>query len=82
MEKPDIEGYKDFIKDCCEIPINPNKFCESWGCHNTYQLIQYIEHLEKVIKAQNKLLICYRLGGQPEEWVFNILAEYKSKNPK
>ena len=36
-----------------------------------------IQFLKEVIKAQNKLLICYRLGGQPPEWVFDKLAKAK-----
>ena len=34
-----------------------------------------IEFLKEVIKAQDKLLVCYRLGGQPPEWVFDKLAK-------
>lgn len=26
--------------------------------------------MQKAIKAQAKLLVCYRLGSQPPEWVF------------
>ena len=36
-----------------------------------------IQFLKEVIKAQNKLLICYRLGGRPPEWVFDKLAKAK-----
>ena len=36
-----------------------------------------IAFLRKVIKAQDKLLICYRLGGRPPEWVFDILAKFR-----
>ena len=28
---------------------------------------------EKIIKAQDRLLIAYRTGGQPPEWVFKDL---------
>lgn len=35
--------------------------------------------LKKVIKAQDRLLTCYRLGSQPPEWVFNDLDKAREK---
>jgi len=37
-----------------------------------------IVFLKKVIKAQSELLLCYRLGGQPPDWVFDILAKFRN----
>jgi len=36
-----------------------------------------IKFLRKVIKAQDQLLMCYKLGGQPSEWVFDIMAKFR-----
>jgi len=36
-----------------------------------------ITFLRKVIKAQDKLLMCYKLGGRPPEWVFDIMAKFR-----
>jgi septal ring factor EnvC (AmiA/AmiB activator) len=33
--------------------------------------------LKKVIKAQERLLLSYRVGGRPPEWVFDVLAKAK-----
>ena len=33
--------------------------------------------LRKVIKAQDKLLKCYRFGGQPPEWAFDLLSKFR-----
>jgi len=35
-----------------------------------------IAFLRKVIKAQERLLVCYRVGGQPPEWVFDIMKKF------
>ena len=37
-----------------------------------------IAFLRKVIKAQDKLLMCYKLGGRPPEWVFDIIAKFRN----
>jgi hypothetical protein len=29
--------------------------------------------LEKVVKAQSRLLLSYRIGGKPPEWVFDTI---------
>lgn len=29
--------------------------------------------LKKLIKAQARLLVCYRVGGKPPEWVFDTI---------
>jgi len=31
--------------------------------------------LKKTLKAQSRLLVTYRTGGQPPEWVFNDLEK-------
>lgn len=32
---------------------------------------------QKIIKAQDRLLIAYRTGGRPPEWVFRDLEKYR-----
>ena len=34
--------------------------------------------MEKAIKAQARLLITYRIGGNPPEWVFNSIEKAKA----
>lgn len=34
--------------------------------------------LKKLIKAQARLLVCYRVGGQPPEWVFTTIEKAKA----
>ena len=36
-----------------------------------------IVFLKKVIKAQDRLLVCYRLGSQPPEWVFDTMDKFR-----
>ncbi len=36
-----------------------------------------IDFLLKVIKAQDALLMCYKLGGQPSEHTLNIMAKFR-----
>ena len=36
-----------------------------------------IKFLKEVIAAQGKQLVCYRLGKQPPEWVFDKLGKAK-----
>ncbi len=31
----------------------------------------------KIVKAQDRLLVAYRIGGQPPEWVFKDLERYR-----
>lgn len=33
--------------------------------------------LREIIKAQAKLLSCYRLGTQPPDWVLDTLTKYQ-----
>ena len=47
------------------------------GILRGYGMENEIQFLKEIIMAQNKLLICYRLGGQPSEWVFEKLAKAK-----
>ena len=41
--------------------------------NQTKQLEKHIKLLEETIKAQSRLLVSYRLGGKPPEWVFKTL---------
>jgi hypothetical protein len=36
-----------------------------------------IAELRQVIKAQERLLVSYRVGGKPPEWVFDVLDKWK-----
>jgi hypothetical protein len=36
-----------------------------------------IAELRQVIKAQERLLVSYRVGGRPPEWVFDVLDKWK-----
>jgi len=36
-----------------------------------------VKFLRKVIKAQDELLKCYRFGGHPSEWCFDIMAKFR-----
>lgn len=45
--------------------------CDECECANEDQ--DKIILLEKVIKAQARLLVAYRTGGKPPEWVFKTL---------
>ena len=36
-----------------------------------------IVFLRKVIKAQDKILMCYKLGGQPPEWCFDMMSKFR-----
>jgi hypothetical protein len=36
-----------------------------------------LKSAEKVIRAQERLLVAYRTGGRPPEWVFRDLAQHK-----
>jgi len=47
MKRPDIEGYRRYIKeDCCGMANHPYPFCDSWGCSTVTKLLDYIEFLE------------------------------------
>lgn len=35
--------------------------------------VKIIGLLEKTVKAQARLLVAYRVGGKPPEWVFDTL---------
>jgi len=37
-----------------------------------------IAFLKDVIKAQDKILRCYRFGDQPSEWAFAILDKFRN----
>jgi thiaminase len=49
MDRPDIEKYKENLKHCCERH-NYTKWCESYGCSDVKELIDYILLLEKLLK--------------------------------
>ena len=36
-----------------------------------------ITFLRKVIKAQEQLLMCYRMGGHPQKWCLDVLSKFK-----
>lgn len=36
-----------------------------------------VDFLKTVIQAQARLLMAYRIGGQPPEWVFNVIEKAK-----
>ncbi len=38
---------------------------------------ELIEFLLKVIKAQDQLLMCYKLGGQPSEHTLDVMAKFR-----
>jgi hypothetical protein len=38
-----------------------------------------VAELKQVIKAQDRLLVSYRAGGKPPEWVFDTLAKWNKK---
>ena len=39
--------------------------------------VKIIGLLEKTIKAQSRLMVVYRVGGQPPEWAFDVLDKAK-----
>ena len=40
-------------------------------------LCDNVDFLKKVIKAQARLLVAYRIGGRPPEWVFDTIEKAK-----
>lgn len=54
------------------------KYIDSVDGNAHQSAIEIIGLLEAVIKAQSRLLICYRLGGRPPEWVFNTLDKARA----
>lgn len=40
--------------------------------------VKIIGLLESIIKAQSRLLVSYRVGGKPPEWVFDTLGKAKA----
>lgn len=45
MKRPDIQMYKEGLKECCGRDEHPG-FCETWGCSQIAELINWIEYLE------------------------------------
>ena len=41
--------------------------------------VEIIGLLESVVRAQGRLLVSYRTGGRPPEWVFDVLEKAKGK---
>lgn len=44
--------------------------------------VKIIGLLEKVIEAQSRLLISYRVGTKPPDWVFNTLKKARKNGLK
>jgi hypothetical protein len=38
-----------------------------------------VAELKQVIKAQERLLLSYRVGGHPPEWVFSVLDKWNEE---
>lgn len=55
--RPDIEDYKNSIKECCGRKGGPS-FCESWGCQDVAKLIRYIDWLEEKASQQEDSADC------------------------
>ncbi len=41
-----------------------------------------VKLMEKTLKAQSRLLVAYRMGGQPPEWVFGALEKARKAGLK
>ena len=72
------------LKGCTDhncIIVKPKGIGTNGGCkclhgletRTRINIERKIQLMEKTIKAQAKLLMCYRLGGKPPEWVFGTL---------
>ncbi len=55
------------------------KYIDSVDGHAHNSAVVIIGTLEKVIKAQSRLLISYRIGGKVPEWVFETLDKAKAE---
>jgi len=60
-----------------EYSIQQKKYIDSVEGKAHMSAIKIIGLLEKTIKAQSRLLIAYRVGGKPPEWVFDTLEKAK-----
>lgn len=60
-----------------EYSAQQKKYIESVDGKAHMSAIKIIGLLEKVIKAQSRLLVAYRVGGKPPEWVFDTLEKAK-----
>lgn len=49
---------------------------EKWVQTN-FIIDQLIQDLKRLARAQNQLLICYRLGRRPAGWVLDTISELK-----
>lgn len=60
-----------------EYSVQQKKYIESVEGKAHMSAIKIIGLLEKVIKAQSRLLVAYRVGGKLPEWVFETLEKAK-----
>lgn len=48
MKRPNIDELKNYMEGCCGENIG-KRFCDSYGCVNIKELIDYIEFLENIL---------------------------------
>ena len=53
--------------------LQQQKYIDSVDGNAHMTAVTIIGLLENALKAQKRLLICYRIGGHPPEWVFTAL---------
>lgn len=53
------------------------KYLDSVDGQGHMSAVKIIGLLEKTLKAQSRLLVAYRTGGSPPEWVFKTLDNAK-----
>ena len=57
--------------DCKQERTGPDGLCDE--CRLRFK----VEFLLKVIKAQDELLVCYKLGGQPSERTLEVMGIFR-----
>ena len=62
-----------------EYTLQQKKYIDSVDGQAHASAVDIIGLLEKVIKAQSRLLVSYRVGGKPPEWVFDTLKKAREK---
>ena len=70
-EKPDDETMNAAINHEKVCPKNPY-------IAEIAKLAARVELLESVVKAQARLLVAYRVGGKPPEWVFDTIDKARA----
>ncbi len=58
------------------IEFNDGSFCEDCGRVLDTKEITF---LRKVIKAQDRLLMCYRIGSHAPEWALDIVEKFRKQ---